>query len=114
MEEKYIYHTTFDKVVKLRGMQLILCNNIAEIDDSIYENFTENYYPDEDYQNSPEIYQWYLTNLNKENVEWFVEHFDLIFTYSEKLELWVLCVTHFGTIWSGIDWYTDLKNFSDQ
>lgn len=113
MEEKFKYHTTFDKIVKLQGMQLVMCNNISSVDDSIWENFTENFQENE-YGDYPEIYQWFLTNLSQYDVEWFVEHFDLIFTYSEKLDIWILCVTHFGTLWSGVDWYTDLPQFSDK
>ena len=61
---------------------LIMCNNIGEIDPTIYDNM--------DYHR---VF---------ENTEIFP---DLIFTYSEKLDVYVLCVDHWGTSWDyvGID-----------
>lgn len=111
--DKFKYHTTFDKVVS--RFQLVPYNRIPEADEGIYGNFTPNYYEDVvNERGYPEIYQWYVTDCNEQDVDWLVEHFNLIFTYSELLEVWVLCVTHYGTPWSGVDWYTDIKELGDE
>lgn len=113
-QDCFIYHTTFDKVVKLRGMQMAICNNIPDVDEKVWENFTGNYYDNSDEGQYIEIYQWYITGLDKWDVDWFVKHFNLIFTYSEMLDVWVLCVNHYGTSWESVDWYTDLPEFGDK
>ena len=80
---------------------MILCNNITEIDESIYDNLE--WQPDEEegYEwEYPEIYQYYLVEPNNYFFEQYKENF--IMSYSNKLDLWVLCVDHFGTSWKGV------------
>lgn len=87
---------------------LILCNNIGEIDGSIYENMRFPTY-DEENEAEVEIYQWFLTSASESDVEWLEKSFGLLFTYSEKLDLFVLCVDHLGTMWDSVpcDCYND-------
>lgn len=101
-----MYKTNFNKAVHYLGNHYILCNNIVNVDlESIYENFTST--PEDD--EFPEIYQWYISDCSDSDVKYLTEHFPgVLFTYSEKLELWILCVTHYGTSWNYVDWYTDL------
>lgn len=89
--------TTYDKAVHWLGGSLVLCNNIPEIDESVYENFVGNYLDEN--ENYVEIFQWFITNYSEDDVDWLVKNFDLIFTYSEKLDCYILCVDHYGTGW---------------
>lgn len=91
---------------------LILCNEIAELDESVYENLNglDVKFDDDGDETIEEIYQWFLTDCNEDDVQWLQEHFGLLFTYSEKLDLYVLCVTHYGTSWDYVYWTTDIEN----
>lgn len=89
---------SYATLCKLCFTDMILCNNIAEIDESIYNNLK--WQPDEEEGDDweyPEIYQYYLVNTDSYFFEQYKENF--IMSYSDKLDLWVLCVDHFGTSW---------------
>ena len=113
------FMTNYDVAVHWLNTALILCNNIINIDDSIWDNnrFSKFYDSetgedcDEEDENACErdIYQWYLTDCGENEVEWLEEHFGLLFTYSDLLDVWVLCVDHFGTRWSYVECETDLE-----
>jgi hypothetical protein len=75
----------------------IMCNNLPEIDESIFENFRFDYYDEN--QDPTEVYQWFLCSGCESDIEYLEKRFGLKFTYSDKLDLFVLCVTHFGTSW---------------
>lgn len=88
----------------------ILCNEIVENDESVIENIE---YPEltEEERNRIEIFQWFLTNMSEEDKEWMQKNFpDLIFSYSDKLGLCILCVDHFGTMWKGVETTTNCEN----
>lgn len=90
---------------------LILCNEIVENDDSVIENIEYPESMDEEDRESCEIFQWFLTNMSEEDKEWMQKNFpDLIFSYSDKLNLWVLCVDHYGTMWKGVSTTTNCEN----
>lgn len=95
---------------------ILLCNNICEVDSSVYDNmilenntkyYNENgeeitedeYYADDNAycdNSTPDIYQYYLCDVHcKEELE----KYGLLFSYSDMLNLDVLCVDHFGTSW---------------
>lgn len=107
---------------------IVLCNNITEIDASVYDNLEieERYYnendeeiTEEEYYNDdnaycnndyPEIYQFYLCNLS----EWQqkeAKKAGLILSYSNMLDCDVLCVDHWGTSWDYV--LTNVKLFDD-
>lgn len=118
---------------------IVLCNNIANIDESVYENINleniEKYYNENDeeiteeeyYSNDnaycdnsiPEIYQYYLCNISKwEEKE--LKEMGIILSYSDKLECDVLCVDHWGTSWDYVltnvklfDTYEDLEKYEE-
>ena len=96
MEKTFTKYTTYQIATKWLDMSLVLCNNICEIDDNIYNNMRF------EWDESEDIYQWFLTDLTESSVEWLEENFDLKFTYSELLDCFVLCVDHFGTRWSSV------------
>lgn len=91
----------------------ILCNEIVENDESVIENIE---YPewtngDEAEEDRIVIFQWFLTDMNEEDKEWMQKNFpDLIFSYSDKLDLWILCVDHLGTMWKGVPTTTNCEN----
>lgn len=101
-------YTTYDVAVKWCSNNLIRCNDIPSIDESVYDNFRFPFY-DEEGNFAHEIYQFYLTDCSEWEVEYLEEHFGLLFTYSEKLDLFVLCVDHLGTAWNYVMIETDLE-----
>lgn len=101
MEKKFTKYTTYQIAVRWLDPNLILCNNICEIDSSVYDNMRFDYW-DVEGEYTIDIYQWFLTDLTESNVEWLEENFDLKFTYSDVLDCFVLCVDHYGTRWCGV------------
>ena len=111
---------------------MILCNNITKIDESIFDNivigdlydYTDdegNYYTQEEfeqdetgkiYEQGKEIYQWYIVNVAMSE-KYIQEHFgnEIILTYSDVLDCYILGVDHFGTIWDYV--LTDLEPTTD-
>lgn len=98
---------------------LLLCNNIVEVDECLYENveggelydyydaegneITYDEFEEIGWENGAseccrDIYQYYL--INDSLARMLIEHTDNIIFYSDKLDLYVLGVTHFGTGWS--------------
>ena len=101
-----MYKTNYKKAVKWLNNSLILCNDITN-DPSLYDNMR---FPliDED-DNVCEIFQWFLTDCSESDVEYLEQHFGLKFTFSDVLDLYVLCVDHYGTSWDYVYWTTDLE-----
>lgn len=122
------FATNYKVAVNWLNNSFVLCNNIAEVDESIFENcrFSLFYYEDENgetYENEDEIpenvefweketeiFQWFITDASEDAVKFLEKHFGLLFTYSNKLDCFVLCVDHFGTSWDYVRCDTDLKN----
>ena len=88
--------TTYSIAANWLGHSYVLANNITQ-DTSIFDNFRFDFY-DED-EKPVEIYQWYITDANESDVAWLETTFGLLFTYSELLDCFVLCVDHWGTGW---------------
>ena len=59
--------TTYKKAINWLQPSLILCNNIATIDASIWDNIRFEF-EDED-GNAIEIYQYFLTSLSDSDIE---------------------------------------------
>ena len=78
---------------------LILCNNIA--DDYEYLELQSGFNNDDEYL---EVYQYYL--INDDLAKRLIEINEIVY-YHEKLDIYVLGVTHFGTSWDYV--LTDLK-----
>lgn len=98
---------------------LILCNKMGERE-SLYEGLEngslENYYDgegnecdEEDAEESCliEIYQFFI--IDSQTAEWLEMHTDEIIFYDSEYDLYILGVTHFGTMWSGVA--AEFKNF---
>lgn len=94
---------------------LLLCNDIVQVDNELYDNLENgelwHYYDaegneveeDDDYESEEavDIYQYYL--IDDQTAKDLMRHTDEIILYSEMLDLYVLGVTHFGTMWCGVD-----------
>ena len=117
-KKEFEFQTTYAVAVDWLRPNLVLCNELPELDESVLYNMdyekpeTDNEDEDEDYYEDyePEIYQWYITDLTSSDVEWLKENFDLIFSYSDLLGCYVLCVAHYGTSWSYVPCGTNCKN----
>ena len=93
---------------------LILCNNIPQVDEYLFDNIENGsfitYYDEKgdecDEENAVEqcendIFQWYIIdNSTAERLKRSTK--ELIF-YSEKLDVYILGVTHYGTAWDYVD-----------
>ena len=126
--EKEQGYASYRTIVHRFVGDIVLCNNIIEIDPSVYDNLLieteETYYnengeeitEDEYYEddnaycetNELEIFQWYLCNLTQWEKEQ-AEKAGLILSYSDMLDCDVLCVDHYGTSWDYV--LTDVKLF---
>lgn len=104
MTEKHFYKEIADKLD-----EMIMCNNIAEKDETIQENikygeFWEEKIEEEGEDYYPEIYQYFLLDCNEYHLENLQEHYpELIYSYSNLLDLFVLCVPHCGTGWDLVE-----------
>lgn len=97
-------YCSYDTAAHWGGANLVLLNNIVDIDTDFnpYEGLYEEYDTDgtEEEQDLPEFFQFYITNLSDDSVEWNRETFpDLVYQYSDLVDAWILCVPHYGTSW---------------
>lgn len=98
---------SYSTAVRWGGTNIVLLNNISDIDENFdpYENYVrddENGEDDEDEDEYyyPEFFQFYITNMSNDDIEWYRKVFpDLIYSFSEVLDAWILCVPHYGTSW---------------
>lgn len=77
---------------------LILCNNIVEDYEELEQVSGFNYDDEDDY--SPDIYQYYI--IDDYLAERLKEINEIVF-YHNRLDIYVLGVTHFGTSWSYVN-----------
>ena len=101
--DKRTIETTYLTAVNWLNNSRILCNEICRIDKTFYENCRF------DVEEGDDIFQFFLTNCSLSDVEFLENHFGLLFAYSELLDLYVLCVDHYGTNWDSVPCYTDLE-----
>ena len=93
------YKTLVDRFVGNR----VLCNNIVDIDETIWENVVVGNLYNEETEEYVEIFQYFVCNLTYWEVETLREltqnNNDIIIAYSNVLDCYVLMVDHFGTSW---------------
>ena len=86
-------------------MDIILCNNIVEIDEDLFDNVkVGDLYEKPEDEEPKEFYSYYLLNINDSDIEYAKKHYNdiVVICYSNKLGLYVLCVDHIGTSWSSV------------
>lgn len=84
------------------GNHRVLCNKAMQLDpETWFDNLRGDWF-DEDSEGMPEIYQTYITDCSEDDVRYLCDWFGLLFYYSEALDCFILCVPHFGTMWSGV------------
>lgn len=86
---------------------LILCNNI--IDDYDYLELVSGSDYDEDTNEYTEIYQYYIIN---DDLAKRLQDINEIVYYHNRLDIYILGVSHFGTGWSYV--LTDLKLIKEE
>lgn len=94
-EEKRTGKASYKRVIDRYIDDLVLCNKLPEIDNSIFD--TVDIY-DEETDTYTDIYQYFLCNIDEYTKE-ALESYGLIIGYSELLECDVLMVEHWGTSW---------------
>lgn len=94
---------SYRRIIERYIDNLVLCNKIEEIDELVWE-----YMQNIDFDSDEEIniYQYYLCNLTEYEKETLLEY-GIILSYSNVLDLDVLCVDHLGTSWDYV--MTDVK-----
>lgn len=102
--EKEQGYASYKTVIDWYITDIVLCNEIVKLDDSIFYNVNENYCEE------TEIYQYYLCNLSEYEKEQLT-NCGVILSYSEMLDCDVLMVDHFGTSWDYV--LTDVKLFDN-
>lgn len=87
---------------------LILCNNIAEADENLFDNVLVGKLYKKDGK-PKEFYQHYLLNINEYDIEFASEHYNdiVVICYSSKLDLYVLCVDHVGESWDSVKYVVE-------
>ena len=113
-EEKKTGYASYRSLVNRYIQDLVLCNNIAEIDDSIWENVQVGNLYNEENDEYTEIYQFYLCNLSETDISSLKEltndNNDIIISYSDMLDCYVLMVDHWGTSWDYVGTSLKLTN----
>jgi hypothetical protein len=104
--EKFM--TNYLVAVNWLGNSRVMCNNIPNIDPSIWDNARFDLYDEED--NPIDIYQYFITDCDERDVKYLEDTFGLLFTYSDLLDAWILCVDHYGTSWDYVECETTNEN----
>ena len=106
-EEKKTGRVSYRRIIDRYISDLVLCLKIDEIDEFVWENMQN---VDFDSDKDIEIYQHYLCNLSEYERKMLLDY-GIILSYSNVLDLDVLCVDHLGTSWdyvmTDIEWTTN-------
>ena len=94
---KKTFYTTYATAVNWLKNNYVLCNDIVKIDEFLFDNARFNLCDEND--DFIEIFQYFITDANLSDVEYLEKHFGLKFSFSEKLDCFILCVDHYGTSW---------------
>jgi len=105
--------TTYaDAVESIENM--VLCNDISKLEDDVFfENVCEATLNEDD-DDYVEVYQYYITDCSDSDVDYLRRRYDLRFAWCEKLSVWVLLVTHWGTSWDCVEWHDNDEDDSDE
>lgn len=102
------HQTTYSVAASYLGGSLVRANNIQGVQSLLSFSDTIGYEIDDETDEYPEVFEYYLTTYTRESCEFLNSHFGLMFAYSEPLDVWVLLVDHYGTGWNYVAVDTDL------
>jgi hypothetical protein len=91
-----VKYTTYRIATKWLNNNYILANSITE-EEGFFDECRFDLY--DEYDNFIDIFQYYITDASLDDVEYLEKNFGLKFSYSNKLDCFVLCVDHYGTSW---------------
>lgn len=95
--------TNYKDAVNWLHNDYVICNNIVNVDVYMFENARFSLYElNEDGTESDDIvetYQYFITSASESDINYLEKRFGLLFTYSDLLDVYVLCVPHYGTAW---------------
>ena len=108
MKAEKKFRTNYRVATQWCNNSYVLCNNIVTIDPTVFDNARFSFWEDESETEYREIYQWFITDCSESDVNYLEEAFGLLFTYSELLDCYILCVDHYGTSWDYV--YCETSN----
>ena len=79
---------------------LILCNNIPQVDECLFDNIENGSFITYD-ESENEVFQWYI--IDEATADRLKRSTNELIFYSEKLDVYILGVTHYGTAWDYVD-----------
>jgi len=104
-EELRTGKVSYGRIVERYIKNMLLCNNIESVDESVLYNSNDLY--DEESDEYTEIYQYFLCSID-EYTKNQLQEWGFLFSYSDMLDLDVLLVDHFGTSWdyvmTSVEW----------
>ncbi len=108
-EEERTGKISYRRLIERVSDNLILCNNIVNVDESLFDNIVLGKIYDEETEEETEIYQYFIIDIDEYTIEKLQEANcnDLIIAYSEALENYILMVDHLGTSWDYV--MTDIE-----
>lgn len=109
MKKSNKVYISYRNAVKYFNNDFVLCNNILEIDDSIFCS-DYNIINDGFYDSDNEIFQYFICSCTESDAKYLNEFFGIQFLFSEKLDCYILPVFHYGTSWD----YVPVKVLDDE
>ena len=98
MKKSNKVYISYRNAIKYFNNSFVLCNNITEIDESIFYS-DYNIINDGFYESEQEIFQYFITDCTEWDAKYLNKYFGIQFLFSEKLDCYVLPVFHYGTSW---------------
>ena len=97
--------TSYAEMVEFCADDLILNNyiqNALENAGYYFDIYCGDFYEadDEDQQYPAEVYQQYI--ITSQAADRFAQYTNEIVMYNEECDIYLLCVTHYGTSWTGV------------
>jgi hypothetical protein len=91
-------YISYRKAIKYFNNDFVLCNNLPEIDDSIFYS-DYNIVNEDFYESEQEIFQYFICSCTEWDAKYLNTFFGIQFLFSEKLDCYILPVFHYGTSW---------------
>lgn len=103
------YSTTYLVATSYLGGSLVRANNIQGVQSLLSFSDSIGYEIDDETDEYPEVFEYYLTTYTREACEFLNSHFSrIMFAYSDALGVWVLLVPHVGASWDSVKISTDI------